>query len=146
MRRRRCVSSKKCEFLWRLRNTVTRRSAKMSEPKYAGTKRKNNSQYTSYLLHYLAAGTDWGEWLTLVLNRVILSDLIDLAWPTAFKILDSQNQKIRGLQGLMPSWSSACHYSGWTYLPWLNRPTLEIFIRNFLIRNQAQILEYLRNC
>ena len=32
----------------------------MSEPKYAGTKRKNNSQYTSYLVNYLAAGKDGG--------------------------------------------------------------------------------------
>ena len=55
----------------------------MSEPKYAGTKRKNNSQYTSYLANYLAAGKDGGERLTLVLNRVILSELIDLACPTA---------------------------------------------------------------
>ena len=44
----------------------------MSEPKYAGTKRKNNSQYTSYLVNYLAAGKDGGSNFTLVLIGAII--------------------------------------------------------------------------
>ena len=92
MRRRRCVSSKKCEFLWRLRNTVTRRSAKMSEPKYAGTKRKNNSQYTSYL----GSRERWGEWLYFGFDWGHYQTL--LTWPTAghLKFLTIQYQRTPG--------------------------------------------------
>ena len=77
----------------------------MSEPKYAGTKRKNNSQYTSYLANYLAAGKDWGgaTYFGFEQGFIIRAYCPGLANCRAFKILDSQNQNIRGLQGLMRS-------------------------------------------